>query len=239
MIVVVSQPMYFPWVGLLEQMMLSQLFVYYDDVQFTRGFYNRVEIKTDHGEKWMTIPLHGFHRGQLLNEVRLDDRQDWRNQHRSLLMHAHQEAPYRDEMIDLFDRAVSMPADSLADIARASTMVLAEYFGLDRGRQFVSSSTLGISGHSSQRLLDICVRFGGSEYVTGHGARNYLDHALFERHGISVNYMDYLCKPYPQAHPPFTPYVSALDLVANCGRGGLQYICSGTRTWKEFLNEPD
>jgi hypothetical protein len=236
---VISQPMYFPWVGLFEQMKLSDVFVHYDDVQFARGFYNRVEIKTDHGIKWMTIPLHDFHRGQLLSEITPDNRQNWQEQHRRMLMQAHRDAPFREEMLVLFDRALSIPANSLADISRASTMVLADYFGLDRERRFVNSSTLDIGGISSQRLLDICANVGGTEYVTGHGARNYLDHVLFERNGVKVCYMNYLCKPYPQAYPPFTPYVSTLDLIANCGRSGLQYICSGTRQWKEFLNESE
>ena len=38
--------------------------------------------------------------------------------------------------------------------------------------------------------------------------------------------MDYQCKEYPQQFGDFTPYVSALDLVANCGRGGKSCICS-------------
>ena len=53
MILVVSQPMYFPWVGLLEQIRLSDQFVHYDDVQYTRGFYNRVQVKVPGAIRWM------------------------------------------------------------------------------------------------------------------------------------------------------------------------------------------
>ena len=42
--------------------------------------------------------------------------------------------------------------------------------------------------------------------------------------------------PYPQLHGEFTPFVSALDLVANCGRAGRQYIHSKTVNWKEFVH---
>ena len=70
--------------------------------------------------------------------------------------------------------------------------------------------------------------------MTGHGARNYLNHELFERNGVKVQYMDYLRSLYPQAHGTFTPYVSILDLIANTGRDGRQYINSGTKPWQEF-----
>ncbi|MEZ5461952.1 WbqC family protein [Dokdonella sp.] len=235
--IVISQPMYFPWVGLLEQLRLSDIFVHYDDVQFARGFYNRVEVKTKDGMRWMTVPLQKVRRGNHLTEIVPDNSKNWRDEHRRILSSAYAKAPFYEDMMDLFDRASCIPAESIADISRASTMVLAEYFGLDKGRAFINSSTLGVSGTSSRRLLDICLHLGGTEYITGHGAQNYLDHSLFEEKRIAVEYMNYLCRPYPQAHPPFTPYVTSLDLVANCGRDGLQYICSGTLRWKEFLDE--
>lgn len=230
--------MYFPWVGLLEQIRLADWFVHYDDVQYARGFYNRVQVKTPSGIRWMTVPLRGLHRGQRLDEVAIDEEQDWRAQHRRLLVASHADAPYRDDALALADEVFSMRYRTLGDLSRASTMALARYFGLDQGRTFTDSSTLGIEGRGSQRLLDICERFGADCYVTGHGARNYLDHGLFERHGISVEYMDYRRLPYPQAHGEFTPYVSSLDLVANCGRSGMRYICSGSVPWREFLDGP-
>ena len=45
--VVISQPMLFPWVGMFEQVALADVFVHYDDVQFSKGsFTNRVQLKT-------------------------------------------------------------------------------------------------------------------------------------------------------------------------------------------------
>ena len=230
--------MYFPWVGLLEQIRLADQFVHYDDVQYARGFYNRVQMKTPCGIRWMTVPLRELHRGQRLDEVAPDDRQDWRQQHRTLLAMSCVGAPYRDDALGLLDEVLSMSFGTLADISRASTMALARYFGLDEGRTFTDSSTIGIAGRGTQRLLDICTRLGADRYLTGHGARNYLDHELFERNGIAVEYMDYGRLPYPQAHGEFTPYVSSLDLIANCGRSGIRYICSRSLPWREFLDGP-
>jgi hypothetical protein len=229
--------MYFPWVGLLEQIRLAEVFVHYDDVQYTRGFYNRVQVKTGQGTQWITVPLREHHRGQKIDEVCIDDRIDWRTQHRNILKHAYLKAIFRDEMLALVDSVFSRPASTLADVSRASILALSEYFGLTGDCRFVASDSLGISGSSSQRLHDLVRFFDGTRYITGHGARNYLDHMLFERSGIAVRYMCYQCIPYPQLHGEFTPYVTALDLVANCGREGGHVICSSTVDWKEFANE--
>ena len=203
--VVISQPMYFPWVGLLEQ--------------------------TKDGSKWMTVPLRDVHRGQLLNEVEADEREDWREKHRHLLKQACAGTPFIDNMLSVVDRVFSQPLPHLA-----STMAVANYFGLTESRNFVDSSALCIPGKSSRRLFDICQSQKATMYVTGHGAKNYLDHEMFEHAGIAVEYMDYLRLPYPQLHGAFTPYVSSLGLIANCGRDGLQYIASGTHNWRKFID---
>ncbi len=232
---VISQPMYFPWVGMLEQIRLSDTYVFYDDVQFSSGPANRVsrvQVKTGNGMRWMTVPLRGRRLGNLIGELELDDRADWRASHRDLLRQSYRGAPYLHDMLALVDEVFAAPVRSLSELSRLSTMVLARYFGLDAGRTFLDSSALGVPGHSSERVYALCRQLGATRYLTGHGARDYLDHGLFERAGIDVEYMAYRLSPYPQRHGEFTPYVTGLDLVANCGRDGARHICSGTAPWR-------
>ncbi|WP_457585462.1 WbqC family protein [Ensifer canadensis] len=232
--IVISQSMYFPWVGMLEQIRLADIFVHYDDVQFSRGsFTNRVQIKTQNGIRWLTLPLRDYHLGQRIDEVQLDDRTDWRSRHRDILRQAYMKAPFVNEMLQLVDSVFEKDASTVADVARNSMLALAAYFNLDRPK-YISSDALTIGGASSERVYDITAHLEGSAYITGHGARNYLDHELFEKSGISVLYMAYECTPYPQLHGEFTPYVTALDLVANCGVDGAKVIHSGTVDWREF-----
>lgn len=234
--VVISQPMYFPWIGILEQVRLADVFVFYDDVQFTKGFFNRVQIKTINGIRWMTIPLRDHHRGQCINELEVDERIDWRSQHRDILRQAYLKSPFRDEALALVDDVFSLNSCMLADISRASILALANYFSLTEGTKFINSADIGVSGASSQRLRDLCLALKADVYITGHGAKNYLDHEMFEQSKIKVEYMEYRCKPYLQQHGEYTPYVTALDLVANCGNKGLDYIRSESVYWRRFLN---
>lgn len=236
--VVISQSMYFPWVGFLEQLRLANVFVRYDDVQFSKGsFTNRVQIKTAIGPRWLTVPLGGLHLGQCIDEVRLDERRDWRRKHRDMLGEAYREAPFVADMLALVDRVFERPFTTLSELSYASVEALADYFGVWAHLRLIDASALGIGGGSSQRVLDITRAVGGTVYITGHGALNYLDHASFDAAGIAVRYMKYLRLPYPQLHGAFTPYVSALDLVANCGREGARYIQSTAIDWKDFVDE--
>lgn len=233
--VVISQPMYFPWVGALEQIRLADVFVHYSDVQFVRGFFNRVQVKTARGPEWLTVPLRDYHRGQLISEVAIDERVDWRSRHREMLRHAYSKTPYLSDLLSIFDDVASTRISNLADISIASEMALARYFGLVDDCRFHDSRNFSISGSGSQRLLDLTINFGGTIYITGHGAQKYLRHEIFERAGIAVEYMNYQFSNYPQLHGPFTPYVTALDLVANCGSEGHKSMQSTTLPWKEFI----
>lgn len=237
--VVISQPMYFPWVGMLEQVRLADHFVFYDDVQFSKGgFVNRVQIKTAAGTKWLTVPLHGLSLGQRIQDVQIDSRKDWRRQHLDMLRQAYADAPHSKDMLRLVEDTFDANPKSVGDLSRLSIMILCDYFGLNRQGNFQGIQSLGIPGAGSDRVLKIVLHLEGDTYITGHGARQYLDHEAFERADVSVRYMNYRCSPYPQLHGEFTPFVSALDLVANCGVEGEKLIRSTTLHWKEFLNEP-
>ena len=234
--VVVSQPMFLPWPGLLEQARLADVFVHYDDVQLPQGrsFMSRVQVRTQAGSKWLTAPLDRKGSGRNIDETLLAKDDGWRQQHMQTLRHAYGRASFAEQMFAIAHDIYSIETRNLAMFNAESIEKMASFFGLQT--QFYRSSKLNIGGRSSRRLIDICRHFGASEYITGHGASNYLDHDAFEAAGIDVSYMKYECTPYPQLHGAFTPYVSALDLVANCGRNGAQFIRSGTVNWKAFLN---
>ena len=232
--IVISQPMYFPWVGLLEQVRLADAWVHLDDVQFSKGgFFNRVQMKSDQGTPWLTVPLAENRLGQAVNETQLSGH-DWRRKHLSALQQAYAKAPCVDEMLALAEEVLMKETDSLSALSAGSVEALSEYFEITPG-DIRWSSQMKINDEGSARVLAICHALGAERYITGHGARDYLDHESFEASGIRVEYMNYEKRPYPQLHGDFTPYVTALDLVANCGRPGREVVASGTVYWKDFL----
>jgi hypothetical protein len=237
--VVISQPMYFPWIGMLQQIELADIFVCYDDVQFTRGFFNRVQIKTNQGVRWLTVPLSNWKRGQLINEVRIDNSQDWKRAHLVQLKKVYANAPFEKEMIELVDSVLSCDYKTIDELSYASTNAIVEYYyEIGKDKQFLRSSSLNIQGSSSKRLMNICTHLNAGVYITGHGARNYLDHEGFEKYGIDVKYVGYTLEPYQQLYGEFNPYVSALDLIANCGKDGLKLIQGNLVNWRNFVVKP-
>lgn len=234
--VVISQSMYFPWIGMLEQIRLSDIFVHYDDVQFSKGsFTNRVQVKqANNTTNWMTVPLLKLKFGQCIDEVKTHPVDEWGSKHIEMLKKSFAHAPYASEALTLAEDVLSQPFETIADLSRNSMLALCAYYDLNRGCQFINSRDLNISGSSSERVLEIVKSLGGKCYITGHGASKYLNHELFEQEGIKVSYMNYEKNPYLQSHGIFTPYVSGLDLVAHMGKSGIKLIKSESLYWREF-----
>jgi len=234
--IVISQPMFFPWVGMFEQIRLSHMYVHYSDVQYSKGsFVNRVQVKTAQGTVWITVPLMKQKLGQPICETRISYEMDWRRKHRELLRQAYVRTPYQDDMLQIVDSVYSEQHATLDELSKASIAAVCCYLGLKESRRFLDIRELAIGGSSSQRVLDTVLALDGDTYITGLGARNYLDHELFEAANVRVNYMDYRKTPYPQLHGEFSPYVSILDLIANTGGECGDYIHSESIYWKEFL----
>ena len=231
--VVISQSMLFPWVGLLEQIRLADTYVYYDDVQFSKGsFVNRVQVKTAQGMRWMTVPLQNLHLGQRIDEVKVAPAARWRDKHLELLKSSFQGARYFDDALELAAQVYSVEYPDVGALSRASLMSLVKYFGLETSKKFIDVKELSIEGGNSDRVLSIVKKLKGRNYITGLGALKYLEHERFYRDWILVSYMQYRCSRYPQLYGDFTPFVSGLDLVANCGKDGVRFIGSKAVDWR-------
>jgi WbqC-like protein family len=234
--IVISQPMFFPWIGLFEQIKLADIYVHYDDVQFSKGsFTNRVQIKTPQGFKWLTVPLQQFNLGQKIKDIKVSYDKKWRENHFKFLSQNYLKSPYQKDMLAMVEKVYSQPTDILSEIAIYSLNEVCRYFNFKQPEHFLYSSQLNIDGKNYDRVLSIVKYLQGQVYITGHGAKNYLDHDLFEKNGIRVEYMNYQKTPYPQLYEGFNPYVSVLDLIANVGQEGVKYINSSTIYWRDFI----
>lgn len=224
---VILQPSYIPWRGYFHQIRKADVFVFYDDVQYDRhGWRNRNRIKTPAGPKWLTIPLHSTGKG--IEETRICDMRtveeaNWRARHLQAIRHNYARARYFDCHREMLARWYAEPAPLLADFIIGTTIELARVLGITN-TQFLRSSTLGCAGTKTERLLQILLKLGATHYISGPAARDYLDVALLNTHGIEVEWMTYQYPEYPQLYPPFDSQISALDLLLNTGPAAARYI---------------
>lgn len=231
--VVISQPMYFPWPGFFEQMKLADVYIWLDDAQYSKGsFTNRVQVLLAGKQLWMTVPLQRKTGCKIADLTAKGD--NWKHSHRDLLLQCLQGVPYATQALALFDQ--TMEQADLNELLIASAETVAAALNA-KPKQIWRASQLNIAGTGSQRILDIVLAVGGSRYLTGHGAANYLDHEAFVAAGVAVEYMSYNVKPWPQPGGGFTPYVTSLDLIARQGPEAGQHLAPATVSWQEFMEK--
>jgi hypothetical protein len=224
--VAIVQSNYIPWKGYFDLIASADRFVLLDDVQYTRrDWRNRNKVKTPHGAKWLTVPVQSKGRYlQRIDEVTVEDA-SWVERHWNALERAYAQAPHFDEFRDIFRQAYLECAyePRLSRINRRLIDVVCSV--LDICTPISWSADFGASGVKTERLLDICLKVGADEYLSGPSARGYLDERLLRDAGVRVSWMDYSGYPeYPQLHPPFSHHVTVLDLVFNVGSLAPSYL---------------
>jgi hypothetical protein len=219
----VLQPGYLPWLGFFDQLRRTDVFVYYDDVQFDKhGWRNRNRIKTPAGPAWLTVPVrHAGLNRPLIKDVEVQPG-PWARKHIGSIRQYYGRARFFDRYIGELAAVLEAGHDRLLDLDLAATALMCRWLGLER--RTVLSSDLGIAGDRSERLLRICQHFGATTYLSGAAAKTYLDVDLFAGHGIAVEWQQYDHPVYPQLHGAFVPYLSTLDLIMNCGDESLNIL---------------
>ena len=214
---VVLQPGYLPWLGFFDQMRRSDIFVLYDDAQFDKnGWRNRNRIKSPAGPHWLTVPVRVNSLSQRILETEIDNRQPWARKHLGTIKQFYYKAPYLKRYLPVLEELLmGRYWERIIDLDIAVIELMCAWLGLKR--RTVHSSGLDIQGERSERLLNMCLHFGVRRYLSGNAAQSYLDVELFARHGIEVEWQNYQHPVYPQQHGEFVPFLSALDLLLNCG----------------------
>jgi hypothetical protein len=223
--VAIVQSSYIPWKGYFDLIRAADEFILLDDVQFTkRDWRSRNQIKTKDGLAWLSIPVHSKGRHlQTIAETTVSDR-EWARRHWLTIRSAYARAPHFEAYAAPFAALYAgPPSDRLSDINRAFIEALCQALGITT--RITWSSEYDPREGRNERLIDLCVKAGATEYLSGPAARDYIDHAAFAAAGVSVAFADYGGYPeYPQPHPPFEHFVSALDLLFCCGPGAGKFM---------------
>jgi hypothetical protein len=224
----VLQPGFLPWLGFFDQMLRSDIFVYYDDVQFDKhGWRNRNRVKGPAGPQFLTVPiLHSGRTGQTIAQVEIDNRSPWARKQLRTIRQLYAKAPFLEPYASELEAMLQRPWERLLDLDLAVTALMCDWLGVTTSIR--RASQLGASGGQSERLLSICRMHGATCYLSGDAARDYLDLDLFAQAGIRVQWQDYKHPVYAQRHGPFISHLSALDLVLNLGPDSGALLASQT-----------
>ena len=225
MIIAIQQSEHLPWVGFFNKMMRIDEFIYLDNVQYKKRYFenrNKIRINNALGWDWITVPTVTKGRyTQKINEVEIDDTQGWRRKYLRKLECAYSKANFFNEIFTLIEEVINKEFIKLLDLNLALINFVRIYLGITKSTILASEIC---EGKGSDLILDLCIKRKADTYLSGPDGRDYLKLEEFKKNNIQVEYHDYNHCVYGQLYEPFISHMSVIDLLFNYGKDSLRII---------------
>ena len=108
MIISAHQPAYNPWLGYFHKVLISDIFVIMDDVQFEKNsFINRNKIFQKPSGTMLTIPCSTKdYKDKSINEIETSN-EIWKKKHIKTIQQTYAKSPFYKEVMPLIEDALN------------------------------------------------------------------------------------------------------------------------------------
>lgn len=223
-IVSIHQPHYFPWLGLIAKIACSDCFVYLDNVQFEKnGFQNRSRYSADGGLKFLSLPVLKsglISEGIAINEIKLAEK-NASQKHWQTLRQRYGKCAGWKLLADRLEAVLKPEQEQMMPLCLATTQLTLEVFRVKP--KIVFSKDLPVPGQKSERVLNLVQAAGGDFYLSGTGAKVYLEAEEFARAGVGLTFQSFKHPVYRQTiKGDFQPAAFAIEWFLEEGEAAVE-----------------
>jgi hypothetical protein len=202
-----------PWLGLIAKIACSDTFVFLDNVQYEKnGWQNRTRYSTSAGLKYLTLPVRqeGIVSGhKTIREIELAEVAA-PAKHWSTLVQRYSKAPGWPKIAPRLEAILHDRHEKLLTLCLATTDLTLEIFRLKP--KIVIASALPVEGSKGERVVNLVKTVEATHYLSGAGAKEYLEPAAFERAGLGLTFQEFAHPTYQQSTgKEFAPGAFALE----------------------------
>lgn len=222
--VTMHQPNFLPYSGFYDKVAKSDVFIIVDHLSFSKGkdnWHHRNRIRVNNGTGWdyLTVPVSEHWNWKPFNEARISDVFSFKKRkHIKTIIQHYGRAPYFDFHFDDFLELYSRSEPSLSEFNISLIKLFIEKFRLNVKvlRSTELNPNPGLA--KDDMIIDLMKQVSGTTFISGDGAKSYIQPEKFREAGISLEYQDYACPEYLQTYTGFVPNLSAFDMLMNTGR---------------------
>lgn len=217
----IHQVNYFPWSGYFNKMAKSDVFIFLDEVQLSYGGYSqRTPVMSDLGEQvFLNVGvIKKGHMEKQFREILINPKSVWRETHYNFLKESYGSCPYYKEVIGVVEPVFDKNLNTLFDVTLCSINVIRDVLGIHTPTIMQSSLSYDREAKKSRLVLELTKAVDGDVYLSGSGARQYMDLQEFADQGISVEYQQFKPFEYFQGKENgFVAGLSVLDMLFHIG----------------------
>tara|TARA_B110000438_G_C15693827_1_gene598003 strand:- start:56 stop:775 length:720 start_codon:yes stop_codon:yes gene_type:complete len=221
--IAIHQPEHHPWLGFFKKMSQTDIFIFFDDVQYnSSGFQNRNYIKTNTGKTLLSVPVLSKFDSKI-NEIKIDKTKNWFKKHKKSIMINYSKTDFFEEYKNKIEEIYETEYEYLIEL---NTKVIKFFLNeLKIKTKIIFSSSLNLDSNSPKKILEICKKFNADKYISGvHWGLENLNLKEFSDNQIKIEFQKFLHPIYKQCHSPFIPNLSTLDLILNEGENGRKIL---------------
>lgn len=213
--VAIMQPYFLPYLGYWQLMAASDIFVLYDNIQFTKkGWFHRNHILLNGDKRLFTLPLkQGSDYLNVVDRYLADDARAAINKILAQIKQSYRKAPYFDVAYPVIEKCFCYPQTNLFYFTEHSIQLLCQY--LDIKCRIIRSSDISIdhSLRSEEKVIALCQELGAKRYINAIGGLELYNNSTFQQAGLELCFLQSHLPRYPQFGADFTPYLSVIDLM--------------------------
>lgn len=222
----ILQPPFAPWVGFFQQLKLVYTHCFMINVDYSKKtllkrtkFYNKNTLDF----YWFNIIAEKHRSTEVIKNILILDPSETKKKLLSYFLLHKKIFPYFKDIEQIIEKTfTSIKLQKVYELNINIIIEISKYLELDK--KFIILDDEEKKEDKNSYLISVIKKFGCNNYITGYGARNYLDVKKFEEEDISVQFIKYKINSYFHTNEKFVPYLSILDLIGRKGKDSIKYI---------------
>lgn len=218
----IHQMNYIPWMGYFNKIAKSDAFILMDEVQLSDGAMSqRNRVLNKNGDiSFLTVAFEK--KGYMetpFSEVKLNSSVDWQKRQYNFLWDNYHKFPFWKEVYNTFSFLFEEKFSTLQQVNERAIRKIMELLDIQTPLIYQSSLGYDRSAKRNDLVLELCKAIDADIYLSGTGAKKYMDVSTFKQQDIDVQFQTFSHPVYPQKYAFDGPVLglSILDVFLNCG----------------------
>lgn len=225
-VLAINQPYFFPYLGYFSLIAYSDLFVLYDDVEYSKqSWTNRNRILRNGEVIKISLPLRAAPDSTWISKREIAPEFTIQKLYR-IVEGAYRKAPYWNQLQGIIESMEVPQSRGLFDFLYQNISNLCDVLGI--GTPILRYSDVAPESTSSigeERIFSVAKALAFNRYVNLPGGQKLYSRLRFAERNLDLEFLEHIPRDYPQLRPQFdqpngslfVDRLSILDSIANIG----------------------
>jgi WbqC-like protein family len=215
--VAIMQPYFVPYIGYFQLINYVDLFVVYDNIEYTKkGWFARNRILQSGESEMISLPIAKGPDDAFVVNRRLADsfHQKDKIKLKNKLQENYRKAPFFKETMQVVEEIWDCPATNLFDFIYSSLCITTKHLSINTPIKISSEIDIDHNLRAEQKVLAICENLGATAYVNPIGGVELYSAETFQQKNIELKFLKANNFGYAQfSGHDYVPFLSILDIM--------------------------